>query len=500
MTSRSTDFSTRSSSSSLASWQASGKRSRGDSFMTSSEYEGGGSFGGAASRSFSTGSLDGYSCPSSPSVSIKRNLLTPLHLDIDPAFQERRKQEKEEIKNLNNRFASLIGKVQCLEQQNQVLTTRWNFLKDQNNSHSETDIKLLYNQYMSRLKQEMRTVSCEREQLESVLTEVLNSMDDIRSRYEDEIHKRSSMEFTFVELKKDLDASSIHKTELEVKLHGLRELTELKKTVYEQELQELLTEIKDVSVNLGIDNRCSLDLSRIVEEVRAQYEALALRSWEDAEAATRSKLSEGTSCSTKYRNHLLNSRREIAELNIHIQKLRTCIVSLESQCLHLEEDIKEAEGHGQLALQDARAKLAELEEALQKGKADLVHMVKEYCQLMNLKLALDVEILTYRKLVEGEESSMESPTPAVVSSIHSRLRHLSSDSGFLGTSMAAARGRGNSTDGVSQDGAVPEAALARSQSSGSGSDEAEVQPGGAVLKPHLLSGAEHRPEESIPVE
>uniref|UniRef100_A0A8C8VNL9 Keratin 80 n=1 Tax=Pelusios castaneus TaxID=367368 RepID=A0A8C8VNL9_9SAUR len=302
-----------------------------------------------------------------------------------------------------------VMQVQCLEQQNKILTIRWSFLKDQNHSQSESDIKLLYDQYMSRLKQEMRAVSHEREQLESQLTEVLNSMDDIRCRYEGEIHKRSGIEFTFVELKKDLDASSMHKTELEVKLRGLQELMELKKTVYEQELQELLSETKDVSVNLGIDNRCSLDLSRIVEDVRAQYEALALRSWEDAEAATWSKLNEGASHSATYRDHLLSSRREIAELNIRIQKLRSSIVSLESQCLRLEEDIKEAGEHGQRTLQDARAKLAELEEALQKGKADLAHLVKEYRELMNIKLALDVEILTYRKLVEGEESRWVRP-------------------------------------------------------------------------------------------
>lgn len=57
-----------------------------------------------------------------------------------------------------------------------------------------------------------------------------------------------------------------------------------------QELEELLTEIKDISVVLGIDNTCKLNLSRIVEEVRAQYEALALRSWEEAETLTRRKV------------------------------------------------------------------------------------------------------------------------------------------------------------------------------------------------------------------
>ena len=57
-----------------------------------------------------------------------------------------------------------------------------------------------------------------------------------------------------------------------------------------------------------------------------------------------------------------------------------------------------------MALKDAKAKLVKLEEALQKSKEDMAHLVKEYQELMNIKLALDVEITTYKKLLEGEES------------------------------------------------------------------------------------------------
>ncbi|EOA93535.1 Keratin, type II cytoskeletal 80, partial [Anas platyrhynchos] len=413
-----------------------------------------------------------------------------------------------------------LRQVQCLEQQNKILTTRWNFLKDQDNSHSESDMKAIYDQYMSKMNQEMKALNYEQENLELELTKVLSTMDNFRSKYEDEIRLCSGMEYTFMELKKvsgmgsfsstwslhqparsiralvplrfdrvirsisksgllvvteeprgswqkhlgvslslcpatprlpwpdlawrapyprpsetipllpgtfphrmtarDLDASTLHRTELEVKLNGLQELMNLKKTIYEQELEELLTEIKDISVVLGIDNTCKLDLSRIVEEVRAQYEALALRSWEEAETLTRRKLNEGNTQSATYGGHLLDSRREIADLNIQIQKLRSCIVSQKSQCLYLEENIKEAGEHGETALKDAKAKLVKLEEALQKSKEDMAHLVKEYQELMNIKLALDLEILTYRKLVEGEESSMESPIPTVISAVHSR--------------------------------------------------------------------------------
>uniref|UniRef100_A0A8D0WX15 Keratin, type II microfibrillar, component 7C-like n=1 Tax=Sus scrofa TaxID=9823 RepID=A0A8D0WX15_PIG len=346
----------------------------------------GGFRAGSGGRSFGyrSGGVVRPSPPCITTVSINECLLTPLNLEIDPNAQCVKQEEKEQIKCLNNRFAAFIDKVRFLEQQNKLLETKWQFY--QNQRCCESNLEPLFNGYIETLRREAELVEADSGRLASELNHVQEVLEGYKKKYEEEVALRATAENEFVALKKDVDCAYVQKSDLEANVEALTQEIDFLRRLYEEELRVLHAHISDTSVI-----------------IKAQYDDIASRSRAEAESWYRSKCEEIKATVVRHGETLRRTKEEINELNRMIQRLTAEIENAKCQNSKLEAAVAEAEQQGQVALNDAKCKLAELEAALQKAKQDMACLIKEYQEVLNSKLGLDIEIATYRRLLEGEE-------------------------------------------------------------------------------------------------
>ncbi|KAL4829946.1 hypothetical protein H8958_011902 [Nasalis larvatus] len=207
-------------------------------------------------------------------------------------------------------------------------------------------------------------------------------VEDFKNKYQDEVNKLTEMEDEFVLIKKDVDEAYMNKAELGSHLEGLTDEINFLRQLYEMEIPELQSQISDTSVVLSKENSRSLGMDSIITEVKT--------------------------LAGKHGNDLRRTKTEISEMNRNICRLQAETEGLKGQTASPKAAIADAEQRGELSVKDANAKLSELEAAQQRAKQDLARRLHEYKLLMNIKLALDIEIATYRKLPEGKESRLES--------------------------------------------------------------------------------------------
>ncbi|XP_023799023.1 peripherin-like, partial [Cyanistes caeruleus] len=154
---------------------------------------------------------------------------------------------------------------------------------------------------------------------------------------------------------------------------------------------------------------CKPELTAALREIRTQYESIAVKNLQEAEEWYKSKFADLSDAAN--RNHealrlakqeMNESRRQIQSLTCEVDGLKGVNEALQRQMREMEDEFGEEIGN----YQDV---VGRLEQEIQQMKEEMARHLREYQDLLNVKMALDIEIATYRKLLEGEESRITIP-------------------------------------------------------------------------------------------
>ncbi|XP_044299041.1 intermediate filament protein ON3-like [Varanus komodoensis] len=344
-------------------------------------------------------------------TSINKHLLEPLHLGIDPHDQQRKAREKEQMKDLNNQFAGFIDKVRVLEQRNQMLATKWELLQSHKLPLAQKDLRPLCESFISSLEKKLDCLLCEKSRLESQHETMKNLIEDSREKYEDEVNRRTQAENDFVLLKKEVDDAFEHQKELEMKKELLSEQIHFLRNFFVQELAVLDQQHCDISVLVNMDNSRGFNMDALIQNVESWYQTVARRSKEEINLFYKNQMNDLQQKQGHFHEDLKHNQREIAELNRQIQMVQCQAEREKKKVSSLQASIAGVEEHGSRALKDARARQRELQNQLQSHKNNLASLLRNYQDLLNNKMALDIEITAYRTLLEGEEQRICAGAP-----------------------------------------------------------------------------------------
>ncbi|XP_053425650.1 keratin, type I cytoskeletal 26 [Nycticebus coucang] len=318
--------------------------------------------------------------------------------------------EKVTMQNLNDRLASYLDHVHALEEANTELEQKikgWYEKCGPGSRRGHDHDHYRHFSIIEDLKRQIiSTTTCNA----SIILQNDNARltsEDFKLKYENELALRQSVEADTSNLRRVLDELTLCTTDLEIQWETLsEELTYLKKN--HQEEMEVLQCTAGGNVNVEMKAAPGVELTVLLNNMRAEYEDLAEQNCKDAEAwfnersaTLQQQISDDEGAVTAARNELTELKRNLQTLEIELQSLTAVKQSYECS-------LAEMEGNYCDQLQQIQDQIGAKEDQLQQIRTETEGQKLEYEQLLDIKIYLEKEIEIYCNLIDGEERKCKS--------------------------------------------------------------------------------------------
>ncbi|XP_071969624.1 keratin, type I cytoskeletal 42-like [Engystomops pustulosus] len=215
-----------------------------------------------------------------------------------------------------------------------------------------------------------------------------------------EINLRNSIEGDIAELSRALNEFNIAGQDLERQVQCLQEELFQMKSNHAGEVNFLQQQL-GARVNVEMNAAPSVDLNQVLSEIRDEYENLMDRNLMEVEnmfltrsAELNQEVSFGAEQLQSNTNEIIDLKRSVQALEIELQSE----ISLNNA---LESTLAETEATFGAQLAQLQCLIDNIEAQLSQIRSDLERQNYEYQLLMDQKNHLEMEISTYKYLLEG---------------------------------------------------------------------------------------------------